>query len=62
MLQWQMFNINIIKISQGFDKVNYVDGEQCWSYIIILLMGFIQRNDINFEWSRNVIDMQINFV
>jgi hypothetical protein len=42
MMQWQMFYINIIEIFQGIDKVNYADGEECWSYIFILLMGFIQ--------------------
>jgi len=46
-----MFNENIIKISQAVDKVNEAVREECWSYIIILLMGFIQRRDINFEWT-----------
>jgi len=46
-----MFDINIIKICQGVDKVNYADGEECWSYIIILSMGILQRMDINFEWT-----------
>ena len=27
MLQWQIFNINIIEIIQGVEKVNYADGE-----------------------------------
>ena len=51
MLQWQMFNKNIIKICQGVDKVYYANGEACWSYIFILLMSFIQRMGIKFEWT-----------
>jgi hypothetical protein len=46
-----MFNTNIIEICQRVDKVNYADGEACCSYIFILLMGFVQGMDINFEWT-----------
>jgi hypothetical protein len=35
MLQWQMFNTNVIKICQGVDMANYADGEACLSYIFI---------------------------
>ena len=51
MLQWPIFNTNIIEICQGGDKVNYGNREACWSYIGILLMGFIQGMGINFEWT-----------
>jgi len=54
MLQWPIFNTNIIEICQGVDKVNYANGEACWSYIGVLLLGFIQWKDINFEWTWDV--------
>ena len=51
MLQWSIFNTNIIEICHGVDKANYADGEACWSYTVILLIDFAQGMDINFEWT-----------
>jgi hypothetical protein len=51
MIQWPIFNTNIIEISQGVDKINYATGEACWSYIGILLINSAQGMDINFEWT-----------
>jgi hypothetical protein len=31
MLQWQMFNTNVIEICQGVDMENYADVEACLS-------------------------------
>jgi hypothetical protein len=57
-----MLKINIIKICQWVDKVNYADGEAGWSYIGILLMGFIQGMVINFEWTWDEVDFRTNVV
>jgi hypothetical protein len=51
MMQWSVFNTNIIEICQGVDEINYANGEACWSYIGIPLMESAQGMDINFEWT-----------